>query len=47
MVVNALLLSLPLLVNTLLVCVFYFLIFGIVCAQVRAVPLQCGFWCQA
>lgn len=39
-VVNALLLSLPLLVNTLLVCVFYFLIFGIVCAQVCASALS-------
>ena len=41
-VVNALLLSLPLLVNTLLVCVFYFLIFGIVCVQVRYAVARCG-----
>ena len=35
MLVDALLYSLPLLMNTLIVCAFYFMIFGIVGLQVR------------
>ena len=41
MLVDALLYSLPLLMNTLIVCAFYFMIFGIVGLQVRGPREQC------